>query len=94
MQFPGKLRNQTSENDKKRSFGPYFGPHLGPQNFFREFYFYYMLDIVASYHCIQLQGKLMNQTWENDENSNLGPDFCSFGPHLGTKSFFRGCYLY
>ena len=63
MQFPGKLRNQTSENDKKPNFGPDFGPHLGPQNFFREFYFYYMLDIVTSYHhCMQLQGKLMNQT--------------------------------
>ena len=24
-----------------------------------------MLDIVASYHCMQFHGKLMSQTWEN-----------------------------
>ena len=29
MQFPGKLMNQTSENGKKRNFGPDFGP-FGP----------------------------------------------------------------
>ena len=33
--------------------------------FFHGFYRYYMLDILASYHCMQFQGKLMNQTWEN-----------------------------
>ena len=27
-----------------------------------------MLDIVASYHCVQFQGKLVNQTWENANN--------------------------
>ena len=32
-----------------------------------------MLDLVASYHCMQLQGKLMNQTLENDKTLALGP---------------------
>ena len=35
--------------------------------FFHGFYLYYMLDFVASYHCMQLQGRLMNQTRENEE---------------------------
>ena len=33
-----------------------------PHFFFRGFYHYLMLDIVAAYHCMQQQGKLMNQT--------------------------------
>ena len=37
-----------------------------------------MLDINASYHCVQFQGKLMNQTWENDQKSSFGPNFGSF----------------
>ena len=33
-----------------------------------------MLDINASYHCMQFQGKLMNQTWKNDQKKTiLGP---------------------
>ena len=32
---------------------------------FYTFYIYYMLDIIASYHCLQFQGKVMNHTWEN-----------------------------
>ena len=57
--------NQTSKNGKKPSFGTdfgTFGPNLGSRNFFHRFYLYRMLDIVASYHCMQFQGKLMNQT--------------------------------
>ena len=30
-----------------------------------------MLDIVASYHFMQFQEKLMNQTWENDKKLGL-----------------------
>ena len=36
MQFPGKLMNHTSKNDKKYNFGSdfgSFGPNLGPQFF-------------------------------------------------------------
>ena len=38
-----------------------------------------MSDIVASYHCMQFQGKLTNQIWENDKKTSFGPDF---GPLL------------
>ena len=34
---------------------------------------------------MQLTGKLMNQTWENGEKPNFGPDFGLFGPNLGPK---------
>ena len=53
-----------------------------------------MLDIAASYHCMQCQEKLMNQTWENGKKHILGPDFHPFGPNLGPKTFFRGIYIY
>ena len=56
--------NQTWENGKNPNFGPNFGPfdpNLG-SNFLCGFYLYYMLEIFASYYCIQFQGKLMNQT--------------------------------
>ena len=70
MIFQEKLMNQTWENGKKLSFGPNFGtfsPNLGPKNFFHGFYLHQMLDIVAGYHCMQFQGKLMNRTSENDK---------------------------
>ena len=41
--------------------------NLGPQIFFHGFYLYYMLDIVASYHCMQFQGKLIKQTREKSK---------------------------
>ena len=49
-----------------------------------------MLDIVASYHCTQLQGKLMNQTDENGKKTlSFGSDFGTFGPNSGRqKNFF------
>ena len=34
-----------------------------------------MLYIVASYHCMQFQGKLMNQTWQNDKKPSFEPDY-------------------
>ena len=67
--------NQTWENGQKPSFrtnfAPY-GPNLGLRNFFPGFYLY-MLDIVASYHCMQFQGKLKNQTWKNGKKHFSGP---------------------
>ena len=57
MQFTRKRMNQTCQNGKKPNFGP-------PKFFLRvlPFYLYlYFLDIVASYHFMQLQGKLINQ---------------------------------
>ena len=53
-----------------------------------------MLDIVASYHCMQFQGKLMNQTWENDKKPSFVPDFGPFGTNMGPKIFFRRLYLH
>ena len=77
LQFHGKLKNQTWENGKKTTwlqdwFWP-LRPKFGPQNFFHGLYLYCMFDIVSSYHCMQLQEKLMNQTWENDEKPSFGP---------------------
>ena len=63
---------------KKPNFGPDFGPlwpKFGPKNCFREFYLYYMLYIVTSYHYMQFRGKLMNQTWENGKKPSFGPNF-------------------
>ena len=60
------LRKTNKPNLRKQlktQFWPDFGPfcsNLDPNVFFREFYLYQMLDIVASYHCMQFQGKLMN----------------------------------
>ena len=42
-----------------------------------------MLGIVASYHCRQFQGKLMNQTSENGKQPSSSPNFGPFGPNLG-----------
>ena len=53
-----------------------------------------MLDVIASYHCMQFQGKLMNQTWENGKIPSFGTDFGPFRLHLGPKTFFHGFYLY
>ena len=56
-----------------------------PQVFFMDFVS--MLDIVASFHCMQFQGKLINQTRENGEKPSFGTDFGPFGPNLGSKTF-------
>ena len=60
-----------------------FGLNLVPKMFFCGFYLSQMLYIVASYQCMQFQGKLMNQTWENGKKPGLGSDFGLFGPNLG-----------
>ena len=60
MQFKGKLINQTLENGKKPNTGPKFGPFvtkLGPESFICGFDLYKLLDIVASCHRVQFQGK-------------------------------------
>ena len=96
MQFQGKLINQSWGNGKKPSFGTDFGPfgpNLGSKTFFHEFYLYYMLDIVASYHCMEFQGKLMNQTWENSKKTNFGPDLGPFDPNLKHQFLFSKTWL-
>ena len=65
MQFKEKLVSQTWQNSKKPNFWSGFGridPSLGHQIFFRGFYLYEMLDIVAGYHFLEFQGKPMTQT--------------------------------
>ena len=47
-----------------------------------------MLEIVASYHCIQFQEKLTSQNWKNGKKPSFGTDFGHFGPNLGTKFFY------
>ena len=87
--IPRKTNEQTWENGQKPSFRTNFasyGPNLGLRNFFPGFYLY-MLDIVASYHCMQFHGKLKNQTWETGKKTLL------FGLILAqiwaTKFFFQ-----
>ena len=63
------------------------------QIFFCEFYLYYMLDFVASYHCIQFQGKPMIQTQENNEKPHFGPDLGPVDPNSGANFFFRNLAL-
>ena len=58
------------------------------KNFFCRLYLHQILDIVASYHCMQFQEKLMNQTLENHKKPSFRPNFGHFGPNLGTKNFF------
>ena len=91
MELQGKLMKQTWGNSKKPTFGTILAPlhQIKPQIFFHRFYLYYMLDIVASYHCMQFQGKLMKQTWENSKKPNFG---INFGPlpldQIRSQSFF------
>ena len=40
-----------------------------------------MLDIVASYHCMQSQGKLKNQPWENGKKPSFETNFGPFRPN-------------
>ena len=47
-----------------------------------------MLDIVASYHRIQSQGKPMTQTHKNCKKLHFGPDLGSLGPNLGRQNVF------
>ena len=41
-----------------------------------------MLDIVASYHCMQFQRKLIIQLEENGKKPHFGPDLGPLGPNF------------
>ena len=70
-----------------------FGPNLGPKNIFGGFFHYQMLDIVASYHHMQFQGKRI-QTQENSKKLHFGPDLGLLGPNSGRQfSFFKNLGL-
>ena len=47
-----------------------------------------MLYIVARYHCMQFQGKPMNQSWENGKKPSFGPAFCLFLCIFGPQKVF------
>ena len=58
--------------------------------FFRMFYFYLWLGTVLSDHHVQFSGKLINQTSENREKLNFGPDFDSLGPNMPPLPKYHG----
>ena len=60
---------------------------LGPRNFFRGFYLFQMLDIVANYHCIQFQGNRIIQTqwWK----TSFWAWFRPIGPKFGLPFFLK-----
>ena len=70
-----------------------FGPNTVAKIFF-VFYLYMMLYIVASYHCMQFQGKLMNQTWENGQKPSFGKDFGLLWPNFGPPKIFVVRFTY
>ena len=79
--------NKTLKNGKKPNFEPNFGlngPNMPPsQKTFSGFYLYQQLDIVPIIlHPMRFPGKLTNQTAENGEKPNFGPDFDPFGPNV------------
>ena len=47
-----------------------------------------MLDIVASYHCMQFQGKLIIQSQEDGEKPHFGSNLGPSGPNSGHILFF------
>ena len=53
-----------------------------------------MFDIVTSYHFMQLQEKLMNQTWENSKTPSLGPDFGINVQNFGVEILWFWTYFY
>ena len=52
-----------------------------------------MLDIVASYHCMQFQGKLMNQSQENGEKPHFGFNLGPLGPNSCQNFFLKKIWL-
>ena len=65
------MKKKKKKKSEKPNFGPNFdpfGPNLGIQIFFREFYRYYILEIVSSNHRMQFQWKIRIQTQEMMKN--------------------------
>ena len=48
-----------------------------------------MLDIIASYHCVQFQGKLKSQTWENGKKIVLGLILANLAQIRAANFFFK-----
>ena len=49
-----------------------------------------MLDNVASYHCVQFQGKLLTRIWENGKKPSFIPNF---GPNSSRQNVFSKIWL-
>ena len=82
--------NQTRENGHENCANfTSFGSNQDPQSFFRKFYLYQMLNIVASYHCRQFEGKLMIQTREKGENLILDQIQALWAHIWAAKIFFQ-----
>ena len=47
-----------------------------------------MLDIVASYHGMQCQRKLMNHAWENGQKPHFRTDLGPLGSNSGSEFIF------
>ena len=47
------------------------------------FLWLYLLGVVTSHHCMQFQGKLMNQTQKNGQKPSARLNFSSFWPKFG-----------
>ena len=65
-----------------------FSPNVDPGSFFNGFYLYCKLDILASYHCMQFQGKLTNQPWENSQKNLVSDRYWPLWPKLGPWKYF------
>ena len=76
-----KLMNEIQENGKKKN--KFWYPKL-----FCDFYLYQKLDIVASYHCMKFQGKLMIQTKKKKTKTPFWAWFRPIGPKFGPQFFF------
>ena len=77
---------------QKTSFGSdfsLFGPNLGPKITFRQFYLYYMFNIVASYHCMQIQGTLINKFEKMAKKLVVGAILAHLAQIGCTKFFFK-----
>ena len=82
------ILRKPNETNLRKGKKPSSRTNFGSKIFFYEFfYLHYMLDIIASYHWMQFQWKLTNQTWENSNKPSVGIDFDPFGPKFHPKNF-------
>ena len=65
-----------------RVFGP-FVPNFGLQNCLRDCYLYQMLEIVVSYHRMELQGNLIIQTQEDGKKPHFAIELGTLGQSSG-----------
>ena len=81
------------ENDKKTNFGRNFGP-IGSKFFCGSSYLYLIFDVAASYYCMQLQVKLINQILENGKKPSFGTNLGPFDSNLGCQKFPSKVWLH